>query len=77
MPVMTSDQQAEASLRVQIADVTARLGEPNDDQLFEIAAVAGIDLSGNANEFVPWTDPQIDFECSCGARIYSDTVHTH
>jgi hypothetical protein len=33
--------------------------------------------SGNANRYVPWDDPQIPYECTCGDIIYSDWPHTH
>jgi hypothetical protein len=67
----------EIGVLLRIADAAAALGESNDDDLHEIMQLAGVDTSRNANSFVPWDDPQIPFECSCGAIIYADTVHTH
>lgn len=44
----------------------------------EADAIAAMPIpEGNANPFVPWSDPQIPFECYCGKIIYSDTPHTH
>lgn len=34
-------------------------------------------VPGNANPYVPWDDPQIPYECSCGQIIYSDSQHSH
>ncbi len=70
-------KQQEVDLRMRIAEVSANLGEKIDDQLHDIARAMGDDLSGNANPYVPWSDPQIPFECDCGEIIYADTVHTH
>lgn len=67
----------EIKLRLDIADRTAKLGIPVDDQLHDLAEAAGFDLSGNANSFVPWDNPDVPYECECGSIIYSDTEHTH
>jgi hypothetical protein len=34
-------------------------------------------VPGNANPFVPWTDPNLPYECFCGEFIYADTPHSH
>jgi hypothetical protein len=67
----------EINVLLGIAEAKAALGVPNDDDLHEIMALAGVDTSRNANPFVPWDDPQIPFECECGEIIYADTVHEH
>lgn len=76
MPI-DDETQKEIDLRMRIASVKADLGENIDPDLFEINNLTGDDRSGNANPFVPWSDPQIPFECDCGAIIYADSAHTH
>ena len=61
----------------EIAREKAALGVPNDLELRATMIAAGVDLRDNKNSFVPWTDPNIDYECACGARIYADQVHVH
>jgi len=62
---------------MKAAEEKAERGENIDKDLRKISEHAGDDLSNNANPFVPWSDPQIPFECSCGKIIYADTVHSH
>lgn len=76
MPTQEPDLAA-AMLHLNIASAEADLGIKNDQELFEVSKALGLDLSNNANPFVPWDDPQIPFECDCGAVIYSDSVHEH
>ena len=69
--------RGEVGLRVETAKLTIKNGFPIDDQLHEIMKLAGDDTSGNANDFGPWSDPTIPFECGCGEIIYADTPHKH
>jgi hypothetical protein len=61
----------------RIAEEQATQGIDNTSTIFDTADAAGIDRTGNANAFVPWSDPMIPFECDCGKVIYSDTMHVH
>jgi hypothetical protein len=74
---LDEQKREEIDLRLKIAKTSAKLGVNIDSQLHEIAHAMGDDLSDNANPFVPWSDPQIPYECECGAIIYSDWEHSH
>lgn len=73
-----SDDKIESMLEVSIAETAASI-DPSlvDPEELRRLREENQAVQGNANEFVPWSDPGIPYHCECGEIIYADTPHTH
>jgi hypothetical protein len=73
----TADRQEEAHLEERIRLRAASLKEQGLLSQKDLEGAGLLPVPGNANPYVPWSDPQIPYHCVCGEIIYSDTVHLH
>ena len=69
---------------LEVARVAADTPRSNetDRENARLAWYAYLDtkVPGNANRYVPWTSPDIEFQCpntDCGATITADQEHIH
>ncbi len=67
----------EETLQERIRLTAAALKEKGVLSQEDLEGAELLPAPGNANRFVPWTDPNIPYECVCGTIIYSDTPHFH
>lgn len=67
----------EANLRERVRLRAAALKEQGLLTQADLEGAELLPVPGNANSFVPWDDPNIPYECSCGQIIWADTPHSH
>jgi len=67
----------EEDLRERIRLSAASLKEQGLLTQDDLVGAGLLPVPGNANPYVPWSDPQIPYACACGQIIYADTPHSH
>lgn len=76
--VTVSDESANVLTEFEIVTLAASFGLVTDEEIDEAARKVAATLPpGNANPFVPWNTPGVEYLCSCGEYITCDQEHVH